>query len=454
MPLVGQAPAGAPIPAPVPAAAPPAPPAWPAGNIFQASIDRAASPLISTPMPAPLQRLPMTPQTPGLGASIGNLPNLPGGLNLGGILKSLGGPLSPAAHPAALPVGGVQPTTAPAVGSTAPGWVQGVVRAAHQSGVDPNLAVAIALEESGGNPRAVGDQGTSFGLYQLHQGGALGSMNPQAAFDPYRNAMAVLPAWGKLGGGRGLSPAAGLMQYYHNVGRGSSDTIPVQHALAKLDQAKALVSGVGTGGGQTLMERTAAGTPGGGQLTQQAFGALLAYANRISTDALKGKAPDLNQVMQMVDPIMKAIMAPTGEVAAGNASPVAPPVTGRSGVATQAALSELGVPYSWGGGNLQGPTTGIQQGANIRGFDCSALVRFAWAKAGVLLPRTSEEQANVGQAVPNLGNAQPGDLLFPEPGHVMMYLGNGMAVESPHTGASVHTTSVAGRTFWRIRRPG
>jgi len=439
MPLTSIAPA----PAPAAPASPPSP--WPSGNIFQASIDRAASPLISTPAPAPLRQLPGP--GPGMGA-IHNLP-MPGGVGLGGILKTLGGP-SGLTRPAALPAL-TQPT--PAASSGAPGWVQGVVRAAHQTGVDPNLAVAIALEESGGNPRAIGDQGTSFGLYQLHQGGALGHLTPQQAQDPYTNAMAVLPAWAKLGGGRGMSPSDALMQYYSQVGRGTSNEIPTQHALAKLDQARALVQGAG--GGQTLASSTATGgMPGGGGLTQGAFGALLSYANRISNDALRGKAPDLQEVMQMVDPIMKAIMAPTGEVAAGNAPSQAPPASGGAGIATQAALSELGIPYSWGGGNLQGPTTGIAQGANIKGFDCSALVRFAWAKAGVLLPRTSEEQANVGTPVPNLGNAEPGDLLFPEPGHVMLYLGNGMAVESPHTGASVHTTSVAGRTFWRIRRPG
>ena len=144
----------------------------------------------------------------------------------------------------------------------APAFVQGIARAAKQAGVDPIRALAIALEESGGNPRAVGDQGTSFGAYQLHQGGALGSMSPQSAFDPYTNAMAVLPSWAKLGGGRGLSDQQALLQYYSGVGRGSSNAIPTQHALALIPQARQLL-------GQTTP--AVSGAPAASAQTQQPF---------------------------------------------------------------------------------------------------------------------------------------------------------------------------------------
>lgn len=426
------------------------------GNLFQSQLDQSSSPLLTTP--SPLKQLPMTPQTPALGASLHTLPGA-GGLNLSKLVSSLGGTAMTARPASALPAPAhATPVTSndPSLRASAPsssGWVQGVVRAAHQAGVDPVRAVAIALEESGGDPHAVGDQGSSYGLFQLHKGGALGSMPvtaaPGGAFDPYTNAMAVLPSWAKLGGGKGLSDSAALMQYYHGVGRGSSDTIPVQHALAKLDQARSLVQGASsTGGGapssgQSLMERTATqGTPGGGGLSQGTFGALLNYAAKIQKDALAGKAPDLGQVMQMVDPIMKAIMAPTGEVQAGHAPPVDPGSSGREHIATQAALSVLGTPYKWGGTD---PNHGI---------DCSALVQWAWGKAGVPLPRTTYEQIKVGQSVPNLAAAQPGDILFPSAEHEMLYLGGGIAVESPHTGASVRQTNVVGRTFLAIRRPG
>lgn len=74
---------------------------------------------------------------------------------------------------------------------------------AKQLGVDPNLALATAYQESKFNPTAVGDRGTSFGLFQLHQGGELGSMTPQQAFDPARNAQTSLSVvrQAALGGG-------------------------------------------------------------------------------------------------------------------------------------------------------------------------------------------------------------------------------------------------------------
>lgn len=59
-------------------------------------------------------------------------------------------------------------------------------------GVNPNLALATAIEESNLNPQAVGDGGTSFGLYQLHQGGELGNLTEQQAFNPATNATVAL----------------------------------------------------------------------------------------------------------------------------------------------------------------------------------------------------------------------------------------------------------------------
>lgn len=85
--------------------------------------------------------------------------------------------------------------TAPAVGATQGGAtdvVAAITRAAQETGVPVNLALAIAQHESGLNPQAVGDKGTSFGLYQLHQGGELGNMSPQQAYDPLTNARTAL----------------------------------------------------------------------------------------------------------------------------------------------------------------------------------------------------------------------------------------------------------------------
>ena len=67
-----------------------------------------------------------------------------------------------------------------------------VAEVAREKGVDPVTAVATMLVESGGNATAVGDKGTSFGLFQLHRGGELGNMTQQQANDPRTNAETAL----------------------------------------------------------------------------------------------------------------------------------------------------------------------------------------------------------------------------------------------------------------------
>ena len=108
-------------------------------------------------------------------------------------------------------------------------------------------------------------------------------------------------------------------------------------------------------------------------------------------------------------------------------------------IAIAAAEREIGVPYSWGGGNDSGPTLGIGSGANTVGFDCSGLVEYAWAQAGVYFPHYSGAQYAETTHVP-LSDIQPGDLLFYGPNgdtHVAMYIGGGQMIEAPETGENV-----------------
>jgi cell wall-associated NlpC family hydrolase len=111
--------------------------------------------------------------------------------------------------------------------------------------------------------------------------------------------------------------------------------------------------------------------------------------------------------------------------------------------AIMVAQTQLGTPYSWGGGSNSGPTTGIGSGTNTRGFDCSSFVRFVMSKLGIVLPRTSQEQQKCGTQISPM-DAQPGDLLFiGNPAHhVMIYAGNGIAIEAPQTGDVVKRTGV------------
>jgi peptidoglycan DL-endopeptidase CwlO len=85
-------------------------------------------------------------------------------------------------------------------------------------------------------------------------------------------------------------------------------------------------------------------------------------------------------------------------------------------------------------------------------FDCSGLTSFAYHVAGMDIPRVSRAQyAAYGRSRP-VGRAdlRPGDLVFfatdpANPGtihHVGLYIGRGLMVEAPHTGAVVRTASV------------
>ncbi|BBZ39124.1 NlpC/P60 family peptidoglycan endopeptidase RipB [Mycobacterium conspicuum] len=112
------------------------------------------------------------------------------------------------------------------------------------------------------------------------------------------------------------------------------------------------------------------------------------------------------------------------------------------------AGSQMGVPYSWGGGTLDGPSKGVGDGANITGFDCSGLMRYAFAGVGVLIPRFSGDQYNAGKHVPP-DQARRGDLIFYGPNgsqHVTLYLGNGQMLEASGSAGKV--------TISPVRRPG
>jgi cell wall-associated NlpC family hydrolase len=130
-------------------------------------------------------------------------------------------------------------------------------------------------------------------------------------------------------------------------------------------------------------------------------------------------------------------------VSATAASP--PPVPSGVGGAIQAAESQIGVPYSWGG-----ETPGV-------GFDCSGLVQWSYAQAGIGLPRTSGAQYAATVHIP-LADIEPGDLLFYGPGgseHVAMYIGGGSMIEAPQTGETVHITGVrTGGGFAGVGRVG
>lgn len=139
----------------------------------------------------------------------------------------------------------------------------------------------------------------------------------------------------------------------------------------------------------------------------------------------------------------------------GGGSGSAAPASASSAVETvvQRALSQVGVTYAWGGGNAHGPTRGIRDGGVADahgdylkiGFDCSGLMLYAFAGVGIDLPHYSGYQYRSGTQVP-VSQIQRGDMLFWNDGgsihHVALYLGNGMMVEAPYSGAEVRVVPV------------
>ncbi|MFJ8010866.1 C40 family peptidase, partial [Streptomyces fagopyri] len=110
--------------------------------------------------------------------------------------------------------------------------------------------------------------------------------------------------------------------------------------------------------------------------------------------------------------------------------------SGRAGAAFAAAESVIGAPYIYG---HSGPTT----------FDCSGLTSWAYAQAGVSIPRTSEAQANAGTRIYSQSALQVGDLVifYGDQHHVGLYAGGGQVLHAPHSGAVVRYESIGNMPF-------
>lgn len=114
------------------------------------------------------------------------------------------------------------------------------------------------------------------------------------------------------------------------------------------------------------------------------------------------------------------------------------------------------MPYSWGGGNSNGPTLGSPYGdgllgrfdATFRGFDCSGLALYAWAPYRTMAHYSATQHAAAGRFHPTMNELEPGDLLFfsvggPVIDHVVIYAGKGKVIQAPESGHQVEVSSLA-----------
>jgi peptidoglycan DL-endopeptidase CwlO len=142
--------------------------------------------------------------------------------------------------------------------------------------------------------------------------------------------------------------------------------------------------------------------------------------------------------------------APTGVVAPARQAPVDnaptfdyPAPSAGAARAVAAARSQIGVPYIWATSN-----PGVS-------FDCSGLTMWAWAQAGVSMGHFTGAQYSQFPKVPYEA-MQPGDLVFfgSDLHHMGIYIGGGMMIDAPHTGAWVRYASILGSDFAGAVRPG
>lgn len=323
-----------------------------------------------------------------------------------------------------------------------------IKRAAAANHVAWQPIAAIDYHESGLDPNSVGDNGTSFGLAQLHYGGALPrSITPQQAKNPDWNAGFQARAIKALNI-QGLSHEQQIAQISRRFERPADPSTEIARATAYY---RSNYAGLGA------QPQTAAVAPPGGQTqttaaqptlqsalpTLQASFGVTQRTNQSALDAL-GKisgrsvqaaaAPDLASLMpassQPAGPTH-----PTHEIPLKGKTPHAAEQDPQIAKIVQLSKAYLGTPYVWGGADPK------------RGFDCSGLVAFTYGKIGIKLPHNAAAQFQMGKPV-SLENLQPGQPVYFRNSegihHVGVYAGgpNRSFIQAPHTGDVVKVSSL------------
>jgi peptidoglycan DL-endopeptidase CwlO len=246
-------------------------------------------------------------------------------------------------------------------------------------------------------------------------------------------------------------PTARSVTLWRNVSAGG---MAISYTMGKQDKLK-LSRPVQVTGARTLLLPVAGfGTVGIGgvdamvsdqvarQLGLPASNAIVISAPHASLAALMVKVKALIPARAAVAALVTQVVSGGTTVTSAAAGAIGLSVTGGQGLGRAqlirflvAARSRIGMPYVWGG---NGP----------RQFDCSGLVQWAMAQAGVIMPRVAADQARTGPLLP-LSDLQPGDLLFyhTDPtapnyiSHVAIYLGNGLMLQAPEPGLNVEVVT-------------
>ena len=176
--------------------------------------------------------------------------------------------------------------------------------------------------------------------------------------------------------------------------------------------------------------------------------------------ALVGEQAAADRAAQVTPAVTvpKPVAAPPAP--SGNQAPAGGGNSSAAQIAIAAAAAQRGMPYAWGGGGTTGPGWGWGIDDGVRGFDCSGLTQYAYAEAGISIPRNSRAQYS---ALPKVSSddLRPGDLVFwatdtSDAGtihHVAIWLGDDRILEAPQSGSVVKESAMRWRGYIGAARP-
>ena len=343
---------------------------------------------------------------------------------MGGPFTGIGGTIS-----------GIQTGTS-AINSATEGYRKTVDQLKGRYGVkDTDLVLAMMMQESGGGANGVKDV--------MQSSESLG-MAPNTIQDPIRSIEAGLKLLGsnlsqtddvatavqaynygpgfisyvKKHGGKYTHDLAVSFSNQHGGNYGDKDYVPHVFRYYKGNGASA-----GTGTTDSSTDSSAESKP-----------------------TLSGFFSDLGTAFSSTISKMYGFDDGSGSTSGAASTSTAVPAGSQAEKAIAVAKSFLGSPYVFGGTT---PPTKVGSEWRGGGFDCSALMQYAYDQADVKIGRTTYDQINNGKAVGSISQAKPGDLLLfgtrSDPHHVGMYLGNDKYIHAPKTGDVVKISNVSGR---------
>ncbi|MGP3916334.1 C40 family peptidase [Nonomuraea sp. 10N515B] len=314
------------------------------------------------------------------------------------------------------------------------------------------IGVATALQESYLKNDVVGDHGQAFGIFQQHPQHGWGShaqvSDPKYAARKFFSRLVKVKDWEN----KPLTVAAQTVQ---------RSTFPDAYAKHE-DRAEKIVSALGGKPQAPSVSRDPVELSAkDAKIVRTSLEAAISLGfprSAVIADVAAGlqsgllpsaeKTDDLAKLAeQIIDAAAKRLCAELSKKIDKVLDPKTLEAIGKSGrgaVAVQAALKMIGLPYSWGGGGPGGPSLGIGRGARTKGFDCSGLAEYAWAKAGVKVGGHTSTQWSAGARVAR-SQLKPGDLIFfatnpRSPStihHVVINIDGKRYVHAPYTGSTV-----------------